>query len=224
MGLLEKPILYSYFRSSCAYRVRLGLHYKGIPFEYRSVHLLKGGGEQFQGEFQQLNPKGEVPVFVHGDKILTQSYVILQYIDQEWSESSPFWPEEKKDRLLCDQLCHVIHSGIQPLHNLSILSYLEKTFHVDEQQKSDWVKHWIRKGLGVWHDLLNQQRSWKGPYTFDQTWTVADMFLIPQIFVAQRYGLSLNQWPLLETIYQQALKREDVQKSLPENQPDTPVV
>jgi maleylacetoacetate isomerase len=221
---LAKPILYSYFRSSCSYRVRLGLYYKAIPFEYRFIHLLKGSssgrGQQHQEEFLKLNPKGEVPVFVHGTRKITQSYVILQYLEQQWSDRPSFYPTDQEDRLLCDQLCHVIHSGIQPLHNLSVVTYLEKTYAGSESQKKMWIQHWIGKGLEAWSNLLRSHRSWKGPYTFDETWTLADMFLVPQLFAANRFAVDLSPWPWLGQIYEEAMKRSDVQKARPEAQED----
>ena len=137
--------LYSYYRSSCSYRVRIGLYLKEIPFDYKAVHLVKSGGEQFQEEFKKINPFSQVPCLRHGEWFLSQSLPILLYLE-ELKPEPKLLPENSFQKAKVLSFCEMINSGIQPLQNLSVLSYVEKNISSDKKQ---WAKYWIEEGLAV---------------------------------------------------------------------------
>lgn len=144
--LMTPIILYSYFRSSAAYRVRIAMLLKKVPFEYRAVHLLSNGGAQNQKGYRELNPMGEVPLVVDGAHRIGQSMAILQYLDEKWPKPLLF-PKDIYKRAEVIQFCENINSGIHPVQNLKLLQELEKRFKVDQTGKEDWAKHWIKKRL-----------------------------------------------------------------------------
>ena len=118
----QKIKLYSYYRSSCSYRVRIALYLKGIPFEYVSVHLLKKGGEQRSLQYRELNPEGQVPCLVHNNKAIAQSLAILQYLEDIYPLPSLF-PNQPAKKAEVISICEIVNSGIQPLQNLKVLQY-----------------------------------------------------------------------------------------------------
>ena len=207
--------LYSYYRSSCSYRVRIALYYKKIKFEYKAVHLLKDGGEQFQEGFKKMNPLSQAPCLKHGEKVLTQSLPILLYLEELKPEPA-LLPKESFKRAQVLSFCEMINSGIQPLQNLSVLKYLEKELKAD---KKSWSHYWIKKGLQACEDFL---KSKAGAFCFSDELSFADLFLIPQIYNAKRFEVDMEAFPLLEKINANCLRLEAFQKALPENQPDCP--
>ena len=142
--MTKKSILYNYFRSSSAYRVRIVLHYKQIDFESHNVHLLKG--EQLDPKYIQKNPLGQIPLFEHNDMSLTQSLVIIEYIDTVFPGPKVF-PNSVNECMLVKQMCEIINSGIQPLQNLSTAQKLSKDFHASQLDIKAWNAHWISRGL-----------------------------------------------------------------------------
>ena len=212
MGTL---ILYSYYRSSSAYRVRIALHFKKIPFQYQAVHLIKSGGEQFQEEFKKQNPFCQVPVLKHEEKILSQSLPILLYLE-ELQPQTPLLPKDSFQKAKILSFCEGIGSGIQPLQNLSVLKYLEKEIQADKFQ---WSQFWITQGLKSCEDFLKPHAK---TFCFGETLSFADLFLIPQMYNAKRFKVDTKKLPLLESINEQCLKLPAFQKALPENQADAP--
>ena len=206
-------VLYSYFRSSCSYRVRIALYLKNLPFEYKTISLIKEGGEQYKKEFQKLNPLSQVPYLIHGDKALSQSMAILYYLDT-LSEKPSLFPKEPFERSQIISFCEIINSFTQPLQNLKVLSQIE-TFG---QDKNKWACDWITRGL-----LALEQMAQKtaGIYCFGNEITVADTFLIPQMYNARRFKVDESQIPLLKKIDSECLNLESFKKAHPENQPDS---
>ena len=207
--------LYSYYRSSCAYRVRIGLYLKELDFEYVPVHLLKSGGEQFQDSFKQLNPFSQVPCLEHGSKTLSQSLPILLYLED--LKSLPrLLPKDSFRKAEILSFCEMINSGIQPLHNLSVLKYVESKNLSD---KKPWAKYWIEKGLSRCEEFLKSRAR---AFCFGEEVTLADLFLIPQLASAKRFEADTSAFPLLEKINSHCLKQPAFQKAMPKNQPDAP--
>ncbi|MCZ0933400.1 MAG: maleylacetoacetate isomerase [Oligoflexia bacterium] len=208
-------MLYSYYRSSSAYRVRIALYFKKIEFHYQAVHLLKEGGEQFQDSFKKINPLSQVPCLKHKDKVLTQSLPILLYLEELQPELAllPKNPFQKAEIL---SFCEMINSGIQPLQNLSVLKYIESKIQSD---KLKWSQYWIEKGLTACEAFLKNK---SGAFCFSNQVTLADLFLIPQLYNANRFQVNIRQFPTLEQINKNCLLEEYFQKALPENQPDVP--
>lgn len=207
--------LYSYYRSSSAYRVRIALYFKQIEFQYQAVHLLKDGGGQFQESFKQMNPLSQVPCLRHKDKILTQSLPILLYLEELKSEPA-LLPKELVQRAEILSFCEMINSGIQPLQNLSVLKYIESETEFD---KFKWSQHWIKKGLQACEFFLQDKA---GHFCFSNQITLADLFLIPQLYNADRFQVDISQFPLLAKINKNCLSKDYFEKALPENQPDCP--
>lgn len=211
-----KPLLYSYWRSSCSYRARIALNLKGIDYDYRAVHLVKDGGEQLKDEYLSLNPKGEVPFFVHGEHKISQTMVIMDYLDRHF-DGAKLIPENKNDRLTCLQICELINSGIQPLQNLKVIKHVVKTFSASDDQKTEWIVHWINEGFVSLEKLLE---GVSGKFAIGDTISVADCFIVPQVYNAVRYNIDMNKFPNIKRVNGNCLALEAVDKARPEVQPD----
>lgn len=210
--------LYSYFRSSSAFRVRIALHLKGLDYQYIPVHLLNQGGEQNSDEFQKLNPKGEVPVLIHNDKKISQSVAIIEYLDEVFPEK-PLFPADSylKSQVRC--ACEIINSGVQPLQNLRTLQKLEKDFSINEEKKLQWIIDWVSMGLKAYEALIEPVAK---EFSFGDEVTAADLFLVPQVFTAFRYKMSLEPYPTINKVYENLMKIEAFVKASPTQQPDAP--
>ena len=218
---MEPLRLYSYYRSSCSYRVRIALYYKELDFEYKAIHLIKNQGEQFTELYKKLNPLSQVPALEHGEKVLTQSLPILLYLEdiKPIPALLPIDPFQRAEAL---SFCEMINSGIQPLQNLSVLKELDSRFKAD---KKEWSRYWIEKGLSACEKFLKSKARGETNllYCFSNQLSLADLFLIPQIYNAHRFGVDMKTLPLLQQINKHCLSLEAFQKALPENQPDIPV-
>ena len=207
--------LYSYYRSSCSYRVRIGLYLKAIVFHYKAVHLLKEGGEQFHKDFRQMNPLSQVPCLKHGEQVLSQSLPILLYLEELQPEPA-LLPKNSFQKAEILSFCEMINSGIQPLQNLSVLKYIETNI---QSNKKAWARHWIQKGLSICEVFLQKRAK---SFSFGEKPSLADCFLIPQIYNAKRFEINITAFPTLERVNQSSLSVPAFQKALPENQPDAP--
>lgn len=209
-------ILYSYFRSSSAYRVRLALNLKQIPYQYRAVHLLKNGGEQTHEEFKKLNPQGQIPCLIHQGITLSQSMAILFYLD-EMKNDQPLFPIPHRHHII--QACEIINSGTQPLQNLSVLQELGVQFKATQADKDQWSQKWIRLGLQAFETLI---KPFSGSYCFGNQATAADCYLIPQIYNAHRFKVDLNEFPVLKKIDEYCCQQLEFIRAAPIHQPDAP--
>ena len=208
----KRPILYTYFRSSSAYRVRIVLHYKQVDFEPHTVHLLKN--EQWDPKYIQKNPLGQVPLFEDDSMILTQSIVIIEYIDMAFPGPKVF-PEDLADRLVVKQMCEIINSGIQPLQNLATGQKLSKDFRASKLDIKAWNTHWISKGL---HSIEALAKVHAGRYAFGDQITAADAFLVPQVYSAHRYDVDMSHFPCICRIVENCNQLEFFQKAHPDQQ------
>ncbi|MCU7842895.1 MAG: maleylacetoacetate isomerase [Candidatus Thiodiazotropha sp. (ex Monitilora ramsayi)] len=210
--------LYTYFRSSSAYRVRIALALKGLTFEPRYIHLLREGGENWQPEYLALNPQGLVPTLLDGQRSLTQSLAILEYLEEVWPDP-PLLPANARDRAYVRSLAQIIACDTQPLNNLRVLGYLRQTLDVDEIKKQDWYCHWIAEGLGAVEALLDKH-SLAGRCCYVDTPTFADICLIPQVYNAIRYKCDLAAYPTVEKIYKNCNSLAAFKTAAPDNQGD----
>ncbi len=209
--------LYTYFRSSAAFRVRIALHHKGIPFESQFVHLAKG--EQHAASYGDINPAHEIPALRDAEgRVLTQSMAIMLYLDDLVPRNNLF-PTEALERAQVISVCEAINSGIHPLQNLKVLKELGTRFGASNKAREEWAAHWIHQGLVA---LETKLQSSAGTFCFGGTLTAADCFLIPQVFNAKRYGLPLDSYPTLARIYSHCLTLPAFRKAHPASQPDTP--
>ncbi|ESO91951.1 hypothetical protein LOTGIDRAFT_121608 [Lottia gigantea] len=213
MLLLFQPILYSYFRSSCSWRVRIALNIKGIEYEYKAVHLLNNGGEQRSEDYSSKNPMQQVPSLEtsNGD-VLTQSLPIMEYLEEQYPSPS-LLPKDSIQRAQIRALAEMINSGIQPLQNLTVLQYLK------EDQKAEWSKHWIHNGFVALEKTLEKT---SGKYCFGDNITLVDCCLPPQVFNANRFKVDMAEFPVISRINEDLGKIEAFKLAQPSQQPDCP--
>ncbi|NUT15777.1 MAG: maleylacetoacetate isomerase [Cupriavidus sp.] len=210
--------LYSYFRSSASFRVRIALELKGLSYDYVPVHLLKEGGQQLKPEFRAVNPDGLVPALVDGEHVLQQSLAIVEYLDEVHPEPK-LLPGTALDRAYVRGLAQEIACEIHPLNNLRVLKYLKHTVGVTDEVKDAWYRHWIELGFASLQ--ANLERSGKaGRFCFGDTPTLADLCLVPQVFNAQRFNIDVARYPLIAKIYEACMALPAFQKAQPKSQPD----
>lgn len=210
--------LYNYFRSSSSYRVRIALEYKNLPYSYVPVHLLNNGGEQNSADYQVLNSKREVPTLVHNDNVIAQSVAIIEYLEEIKPEPALF-PADPLLKAHVRQACEIINSGIQPLQNLSVLNKLTKDYGITDDQKKVWISDVVTPGLKAFEEFISNK---SGEYCFGDTITAADLFLIPQIFSAVRFGVDIKQFKTLSKINDRCLDLKAFKLAHPDSQPDSP--
>jgi maleylacetoacetate isomerase len=209
-------ILYSYFRSSAAYRVRIALNLKNIEYKICPVHLLKHGGEQFTPDFLALNPQGRVPTLVVDNQVLTQSSAIIEYLEEAYL-LPPLLPADPMDRAYVRSVAQLIACDIHPLNNLRVLNYLKEKHRLED--KTDWYRHWIREGFAALEKLLRKSGK-KGRFCFGDTPGMADAFLIPQVYNGLRFDCEMKDFPLINDIYWNCMQERAFIDAAPENQPD----
>jgi maleylacetoacetate isomerase len=211
-----KMKLYNYFRSSASYRARIALNLKGIKFEYIPVHLIKNGGEQLKPEYLALNPMGQVPCLEHNGRMIAQTMAIFFYLD-EIQQAPPLFPKDAYARAKVIELCEVVNSGIQPLHNTGVLGELTKRFGADQDAKAAWTQHWIQKGLVALEQTVSKTA---GKFAVGDEPTAADCFVIPQMFAARRFGAEVSEFKTLLRIEKNANELPAFQLAHPEKQVD----
>ncbi|MFT5134012.1 MAG: maleylacetoacetate isomerase [Gammaproteobacteria bacterium] len=210
--------LYSYWRSSAAYRVRIGLNLKDIAHEIIPVNMLLDGGQQLTSEYRQINPQGLVPALIDDGMTLTQSLAILEYLDEKYPQSG-LLPANIADKARARQLAQIIACDIHPLNNLRVLKYIKREFAQDDDAKDTWYKHWMIQGFDALESELTKVRG-DGPYCLGKKVTLVDLFLIPQMYNAHRFDTPLDNYPTLVAIEQACLELEAFDKAKPENQID----
>ena len=210
-------LLYSYFRSSCAYRVRIALNLKGTPYALVPVHLLKDGGVQHSERYKIVNPSRQVPTLADGDAIIGQSMAILEYIEEKFPHP-PLLPKSLTERALVRQMCEIVNSGIQPLQNLSVMQFLERESKmVSPEDRQKWIHEWVSRGLQSLEELL---QLYSGKYCFGDQITMADCLLVPQIFSSLRFKFDISPFKKCVEVNDRCLKLTDFLKASPERQPD----
>lgn len=210
--------LYSYFRSSAAYRVRIALNLKGLDFETVSVHLLKDGGQQKSEAYRALNPTALVPTLVDGDLALGQSMAILEYLEETHPEP-PLLPRDPAGRARVRAIAQTIACDIHPLNNLRVLQHLKRELDLDDAARDDWYRHWIDVGLSSIEALLAGNAA-TGRYCHGDTVTLADVLLVPQVFNARRYDCDLSAMPTVTRIADACSELDAFQRAEPARQPD----
>jgi len=208
----SKPVLYSYFRSSCSWRVRIVLAWKGIDYEQKPVNLMKDGGEQMSEEFKKLNPMKQVPALVIGGRTLVQSTAIIEYLE-ETVPNPPLLPKDPFKRAKVRELVECIAQGIQPLQNLAVLLLHE------EAKRAEIARHPIVRGFTALESMLKES---SGKYSVGDEVTFADCYLVPQIANARRFAVDMTPFPTLVRIEDELMKLPAFQVSHPRAQPDCP--
>jgi maleylpyruvate isomerase len=207
--------LYSYFRSSAAYRARIALNLKGLAYETLSVHLVKDGGHNRRPEYRAVNPQMRVPALVApGGEVLIQSLAIIEYLDETHPEP-PFLPKDPIARAKVRGLAELIACDIHPLNNTSPLRYLKHQMGQEQSAIDAWYHHWVREGFEALEALLTP-----GPYACGNTVTLADICLVPQVANARRLKVPLDKFPKIVAVDAACLKLPAFDRARPENQPD----
>lgn len=213
--------LYSYWRSSAAYRVRIALNLKGLDYQLAPVHLLRDGGEQHGAAFRRVNPQGLVPTLQHGQRLIRQSMAIIEYLDESFADH-PLLPATARERAHVRGLAQIIACDIHPLGNLRVLQYLEREFQATPEQREAWIRHWLALGFEAIEALLAESPS-IGDFCEGERPGMADCLLVPQLYNARRFKLDLAAFPTLRRIETNCLALEAFQRAAPEAQPDAPV-
>jgi maleylacetoacetate isomerase len=191
--------LYTYFRSSAAYRVRIALNLKGLDYEAIPVHLVRGGGEHLHAPYRDINPAALLPAFDDEGGVLTQSLAILEYLE-ETQPRVPLLPADALGRARVRALAQTVACDIHPLGNLRVLKYLAQTLQVDAEAKLAWQQHWMEQGFAAFESLLARARP-AGPFCHGELPTLADCCLVPQVFNALRFGVDMGRYPALMAVH-----------------------
>jgi maleylpyruvate isomerase len=210
--------LYSYFRSSAAFRVRIALNLKGVPYEIVPVHLLKSGGEQFGEAYVRTNPLSLIPALDDGGQVLTQSLAIIEYLDERYPEP-PLLPLDPAARASARAIALSIACDIHPLANLRVLRYLVRELGLPDEKKDAWYRHWVDLGLSQL-DRVVASSGRSGRYALGDQVTIADLAIVPQIFNARRFGCDLAKAPTLNAIADRCMQLDAFVRAQPSAQPD----
>jgi len=207
--------LYSYFRSSAAYRVRIALNLKGIAYETAPVNLVKDGGHNYRPEYRTVNPQMRVPALVISTgEVLIQSPAIIEYLDETFPDP-PFLPKDSLARARARALADIVACDIHPLNNTAPLRYLKREMHQEQSAIDAWYHHWVLAGFEALEALMRP-----GPYACGNVVTLADIFLVPQVNNARRLKVPLDKFPKIVAVDAACLALPAFDRARPENQPD----
>lgn len=208
-------ILYTYFRSSAAFRVRIALNLKSIQAELRPINLLQD--ENWTAGYRAINPQGFVPFLVDGDIRLSQSLAIIEYLE-ETHPTPALLPSGPADRAIVRGMANLIACDIHPLNNKRVMDYLEKTLGAEKPVRSAWYQHWIREGFASLEAALSSRPSTR--FCHGESPTLADICLVPQVFNAQRFKVDLAPYPALMGVFERCMTLPAFEAAQPDRQPD----
>ncbi|HEY3303641.1 MAG TPA: maleylacetoacetate isomerase [Candidatus Binatia bacterium] len=210
--------LYTFFRSSASYRVRIALNLKGLEYEQAPIHLRRGGGEQFSSGYKAKNPQALVPTLEDRGRRLTQSLAIIEYLEERYP-APPLLPKDPADRALVRAMALAVACEIHPIQNLRVLSYLRSELKQPEAEANRWAQHWIGLGFSALEQMV-LAASKRGKFCFGDAPTLADLCLVPQVANARRFGCDFSGYPTLVRIDAHCVTLPAFVKAAPENQPD----
>lgn len=205
--------LYDYYRSSACFRVRIALNLKGLPYEAIPIHLVNNGGEQFSDAYQKINTQNLVPSLQDGNKILTQSLAIIEYVDEVHPKPA-LLPSHPFEKALVRAFALSIAADLHPLNNLRVLKYLTTQLGLSEEKKNEWYQHWIAKGLAALEKQLTHSNT-SSDFCFGNQPSLADICLVPQMFNARRFACDLSPYPTLVKIDAHCQKLDAVNAAWP---------
>ena len=209
--------LYTYFRSSAAFRTRIAFNLKGVKCETVEVDLRTDASDQHKPEYRTVNPQGLVPALVIGDTTVTQSLAIIEYLDEVYPEP-PLLPRAPVDRARVRAMALAVACDMHPLNNLRVLNYLRSQLGHDEDTVNAWYRHWIAVGFGGLEQEA-RRASHDGQYMFGSSVTMADIYIVPQMYNARRFKCDLEPYPTLRSICAHLESLPAFAKAVPEAQP-----
>lgn len=204
--------LYNYYRSSASFRVRIALHLKNITYKNIEVHLVNNGGEHLSESYEKINSQKLVPTLKDGDKVITQSLAIIEYLDDTYQDIA-LLPKDPYLKALVRAFALHIAAEISPLNNLRVIDYLLNDLKISKEQKNAWYQHWIQKGFSALEKQLSTLPSHE--YCFGDTPTLADIYLVPQMYNARRFDCDITAFPRLISIDAHCQKNPSFQKAWP---------
>lgn len=210
--------LHDYWRSSAAYRTRIALNLKGLEYQAISHDLRRN--EHHEPRYKALNPQGLVPALEVDGYVLTQSLAIIEYLEERYP-TPPLLPKSAADRAVVRSMAEIVACDIHPLNNLRVLRELKHELHADEQQCKRWITGWIAEGFTTLETLIGKHGN---GFCFGDTPTLADCYLIPQVFSAQRYNVSLDPYPLIRAVNERCDDLPVFARAHPRHQPDADTV
>ena len=210
-------LLYSYFRSSAAFRVRIALNLKGLAYEQAAISLPKGAHRR--DDYEAVNPQKLVPALIDSDNLLTQSLAIIEYLEEKQPEP-PLMPKGLLERARVRSLSLLVACEIHPLNNLRVLQHIKRNLGQDEEGINTWYRHWIAEGLAKFEADLTRTAG-TGKFCQGDLPTIADCCLVPQIFNATRYECDLGPYPVTLRVFDACMQLDAFDKAQPMNQPDT---
>lgn len=210
--------LHTYWRSSAAYRVRIALAVKGLAYQPVAQHLLRDGGEQRRPEYLAVNPQGLVPVLEHDGQVITQSLAICEYLE-EIHPQPPLLPADPPGRAAVRAMALAVACDVHPLNNLRVQQYLRGELGQGDESVARWMRHWIDRGFVALEQLI-ARHSADGCHCFGASVTLADVFLVPQVYNARRAQLDLAAYPRLAAVTRHLESLSAFAAARPETQPD----
>ena len=210
--------LYTFFRSSASYRVRIALNLKALNCEQVPIHLRRGGGEQFSATYKAINPQALVPALEDAGRILTQSLAIMEYLEERYPKP-PLLPADPADRALVRSMALIIACEVHPIQNLRVLVHLKNNLKQSDDDLNLWARHWIDLGLSAFEQIVVSSPKQSG-FCFGDTPTLADICLVPQLANARRFGCDLSAYPTLLQIEKACSALPAFADAAPEKQPD----
>ena len=210
--------LYTFFRSSASYRVRIALNLKGLEYEQAAIHLRRGGGEQLKPAYKAINPQALVPALEDNGQVYSQSLAIIEYLEERYPKP-PLLPSDAADRAVVRSMALLIACEVHPIQNLRVLNHLKNDHKLSDDDTIRWARHWIDLGLSAL-EQMTISLSKQGEFCFGQTPTMADLCLVPQLSNARRFGVDLSAFPKLLAIEAACMSLPAFANAAPENQPD----
>jgi maleylpyruvate isomerase len=210
--------LYTFFRSSASYRVRIALNLKGLHYEQAPIHLRRGGGEQLKPAYKAINPQALVPALEDEGQIFSQSLAIIEYLEERYPEP-PLLPSDAAERAVVRSMALLIACEVHPIQNLRVLNHLKSDHKQSDDDTIRWARHWINLGLSALEQMIIPVTE-PGDFCFGKRPTMADICLVPQLGNARRFGVDLSAYPKLLAIESACMSIPAFADAAPEHQPD----
>jgi maleylpyruvate isomerase len=208
--------LYNFFRSGTSHRLRIALNLKGIATDYAAIDLRVD--EQQKEAFKAINPQGMVPALDTGEQVLIQSPAIIEWLEEK-HPTPALLPAGADARARVRALAAMVGCDIHPINNRRILQTLRKQFGANEDAINAWCDHWISEGFDAYEALIAADKT-RGRFSFGDTPTLADVYLVPQVESARRFKVDLTKWPQIMAVEKACMELEAFQKAAPDQQPD----